>query len=221
MRERYDPSRCRGILSVWNDVAPEQEDFYERWYMGEHFPERLGVPGFIRGRRYEAIEADRNYFTFYELTHPDVLFSDAYIARLNTPTTWTSTIMGHWGSMFRTVCERVRRKGDAIGGYVAVARWEVPADLPLDLADRVFAALDEPGIVAVDLWRATERQNEMTTEASRRPERDLFITAAMVIEGTRQKSIEKAAARLPGLVAPAEPPRIGIYRMIALQEEPY
>jgi hypothetical protein len=43
----------------------------------------------------------------------------------------------------------------------------------------------------------------------------------MVIEGTRQKSIEKAAARLPGLVAPAEPPRIGIYRMIALQEEPY
>ena len=24
----------RGILSIWNDYPPDDEDFYERWYMG-------------------------------------------------------------------------------------------------------------------------------------------------------------------------------------------
>jgi hypothetical protein len=53
------PNAGTGILSVWNNIAPDVEDFYKRWYMSEHFPERLGVPGFLRGRRYAAIEADR------------------------------------------------------------------------------------------------------------------------------------------------------------------
>lgn len=40
--------------------------------MTEHFPERLGVPGFLRGRGYRAIDADRTYFTFYDLESPEV-----------------------------------------------------------------------------------------------------------------------------------------------------
>ena len=212
----------RGILSIWNDFPPEKEDFYERWYMGEHFPERLGVPGFLRGRRYEAIQADRKYFSFYDLENADVLFSDAYLARLNAPTAWTQTVMTSWGAMFRTVCERVRRHGDAVGGYVAVARWDGlngGADLPLDLADRMLAALDDPGIVAVDHWRATVRQNDATKEARSRPNADSTITAALIIEATRESSITRAAAQLPKLLGPSPAPSaIGLYRLIALQE---
>ena len=209
----------RGILSIWNDYPPDDEDFYERWYMGEHFPERLSVPGFLRGRRYEAIEADRKYFSFYDLENADVLFSPAYMARLNAPTAWTQTVMKSWGSMFRTVCERVRRRGHSVGGYVAVARWEAPASHPLDLADRVMAALDDPGIVALDHWRATERQNNATTEAKARPIADRTITAALIIEATRESSVIKAAAALPGLVgAGPAPSAIGLYRLIALQD---
>ena len=97
-------AECKGILSIWNDMDVEHEDFYEQWYMNEHFPERLGVPGFRRGRRYEAVEADRMYFSFYELDSPDVLFSEAYLARLNAPTAWTQRIMSVvLKGMFRTV----------------------------------------------------------------------------------------------------------------------
>ena len=109
----------RGILSIWNDMDAEHEDFYERWYMTEHFPERLGVPGFRRGRRYEAVEADRRYFTFYELDSPDVLFSNAYLARLAAPTAWTQRIMTVWKDMVRTVCERVERAGHAFDNHDA------------------------------------------------------------------------------------------------------
>ena len=34
-------AECKGILSIWNDMDVEHEDFYEQWYMNEHFPERL------------------------------------------------------------------------------------------------------------------------------------------------------------------------------------
>ncbi len=212
---------ARGILSVWNDYPPDAEDFYERWYMQEHFPERLGVPGFLRGRRYEAINADRKYFTFYDLENADVLFSPAYLARLNAPTAWTQSIMKSWDAMFRTVCERIRRRGTAVGGYAAVARWERPVALPLDLADRIMAGLDDPGIVAVDHWRATTRQNEATREAQTRPTADKLISAALIIEATRERSLMRAAAELPKLLGTAlAPDASGLYRLIALQEAP-
>lgn len=213
------PLAGTGILSVWNDIAPDMEDFYERWYMGEHFPERLGVPGFLRGRRYAAIDADRKYFTFYDLTDPEVLFSPAYLARLNAPTPWTQKVMGSWSGMFRTVCERVARTGSAVGAYVAVARWEQPVTLSAALATDLHARLDDPAIMAVDIWRATVQQNAPTAEAKTRTSPDRTITGALVIEATRVASAEKAAAhltaQLPGL---PKPDAIGIYGLIALQD---
>jgi hypothetical protein len=154
MPARISIGECKGILSIWNDMDVEHQDFYERWYMTEHFPERLGVPGFRRGRRYEAVEADRRYFSFYELDSPDVLFGEAYLARLNAPTAWTQRIMSVWKGMFRTVCERLERRGGALGGYVAVARWEAPVAVEPGIADRIREGLADPSVVAVDVWRA-------------------------------------------------------------------
>jgi len=219
MLHRPRSAVARGILSIWNDFPAEQEDFYERWYMGEHFPERLGVPGFIRGRRYEAIAADRRYFTCYELDTPEVMFSAPYLARLNDPTAWTTTVMGSWRSMFRTVCERVRRRGDAVGGFAIAARWEAPVELPLDLADRVFAALDDPGIVAVDTWRAFSSQNSPTKEAAMRAEPDRFVNAVLLIETTRERSIAAAKDRLKDVLPSSPLPQaVGAWRLIALQD---
>lgn len=219
MQAARAPLKGTGILSVWNDIAADAEDDYERWYMAEHFPERLGVPGFLRGRRYAAIEADRKYFTFYDLESPRVLFSEAYLARLNAPTPWTRRIMGHWGGMFLTVCERVARQGDAVGAYVAVARWDAPVTLDAPLAARLLERLADPAIVAIDVWRASTRQNASTAEAATRPAPDKTITGAVVIEATRVASVEKAAAALSRMLAPVPTPdAIGIYGLIALQD---
>jgi hypothetical protein len=210
---------CKGILSIWNDMDVEHEDFYEQWYMSEHFPERLGVPGFRRGRRYEAVEADRRYFSFYELDSPAVLFSEAYLARLNAPTTWTQRIMRLWKGMVRTVCERLERKGSALGGYVVAARWEMPAAPEPGIADRIRAGLADPSVVAVDVWRAWERQNAATEESQRRGTPDRMITAAVVVEATRLPSAARVVNRLPATLSnlPA-PSSVGLYRLIAIQD---
>lgn len=210
---------AKGVLSVWNNYDPAAEEFYERWYMTEHFPERLGVPGFLRGRRYRAIEADRQYFTFYELTSPDVLFSKAYLARLNAPTPWTQQAMRSWSAMFRTVCERVARAGEAVGGCAIVARFEASATFDAELAETIRGGLDDVTVVAVDLWRATPRQNDSTAESSNRPEPDHTISGAVIVETTSAPALQAIAHRLRPLLAAVstEAPIIGTYQLIALQ----
>ena len=215
------PAAAQGILSIWNDYPPEDAEFYERWYMGEHFPERLGVPGFLRGRRYRAIDADRTYFTFYELDSPDVLFSNGYIARLNEPTAWTSRIMTRWSAMFRTVCRRTARAGVAVGGFAVVARFEGPAQISRGQATLIREQLADAGVVAVDLWHAQPTQNAPSRESAKRAEADRTITAAVIVETTSEASARGARERLPGLLGElAVPTAIGLYALIAMQDAP-
>ena len=35
-----------GILALWNDCAEEGMADYERWYMAQHLPERVGATDF-------------------------------------------------------------------------------------------------------------------------------------------------------------------------------
>jgi len=73
------------VVAIWNDITgDDRANFYE-WHNREHIPERLGIPGFLRGRRYRAIEGtapgDREYFTLYEVRNLAVLGSEAYLAQ--------------------------------------------------------------------------------------------------------------------------------------------
>jgi hypothetical protein len=46
------PLRGKGAIAIWNGLAADGEDDFYRWHNTEHMPERVGVPGFLRGRRY-------------------------------------------------------------------------------------------------------------------------------------------------------------------------
>ena len=43
------------VLAIWNDIAPGGDAEFNHWHTREHVPERVGVPGFLRGRRYLAV----------------------------------------------------------------------------------------------------------------------------------------------------------------------
>ena len=38
----------KAALAMWWDMAPEMKADFEDWHSHEHFPERLGIPGFLR-----------------------------------------------------------------------------------------------------------------------------------------------------------------------------
>src|SRR4029453_7975918 len=84
------PLAGSAVLASWNDIAPGGDAEFDHWHTTEHIPERVSVPGFLRGRRYNAIAGNPTYFTLYETDTVAVLQSPAYLARLNAPTPWTA-----------------------------------------------------------------------------------------------------------------------------------
>jgi len=78
-----------GLLMVWADVPAEKEEEFNRWYNKEHLAERLAIPGFLSGARYEAAKGGPKHLACYELESPAVLESEAYKRAQAHPTEWT------------------------------------------------------------------------------------------------------------------------------------
>ena len=65
------------ILAIFNNVAPGREAEFEEWFQHEHLAERIGIPGFLIGRRHEAVTGLPRYFNFYVTRSAKVLNSAA------------------------------------------------------------------------------------------------------------------------------------------------
>jgi hypothetical protein len=68
----------KGLLLVAIDVDPAHEAELHRWYDEEHIAERMAIPGFLRARRFRALEGGPKYLALYDLETPEVLESAAY-----------------------------------------------------------------------------------------------------------------------------------------------
>ncbi len=82
-------TRGTGLLMLWTDVDPEHEAEFNRWYNEEHLAERLAVPGFLSGARYEAVKSGPKHLACYELEDAAVLESAAYKRVQANPSEWT------------------------------------------------------------------------------------------------------------------------------------
>ena len=80
-----------------------RDDFYE-WHNREHMPERVGIPGFRRGRRYVAISGTPEFFNLYEADSPETLSGQDYQNRLNAPTPWTQRVVPSFRNVARSIC---------------------------------------------------------------------------------------------------------------------
>lgn len=110
-------------LAIWFDVAPGDRAEVDAWYARQHLPERLSVPGFLRGRRYAAAGGGPGFFTFYETRDVGVLSSPPYLERLNHPTDWTRKVLPTFRGMMRTVYQQVAAApADAVADHLLTVR---------------------------------------------------------------------------------------------------
>jgi len=86
------------------DVVPEAVSEHDDWHTHEHLPERLSIPGFLRGTRWVALRGEPRYAVLYEVADLATLTSPAYLERLNKPSAWTSKMMPHYRGMSRGFC---------------------------------------------------------------------------------------------------------------------
>ena len=107
----------RAAVAMWWDISPEMKTEFEDWHSHEHMPERLSIPGFLRGTRWIALSGEPSYFILYEAARLAALRAGPYLERLNNPTPWSRKMMPHHRNMVRSLC-RVRA---SFGGGVAQA----------------------------------------------------------------------------------------------------
>ena len=174
-----------GVLAIWNGIAAEADADFLTWHMREHIPERVGVPGFLRGRRYIAEDGHPKYFNFYEAETADVFTSPAYLARLNDPTPWTRRVVAHFTDTSRTPCDVAATRGLGEGSWIEAIRLELgngdrfAAAAERDLLPALSAA---PGVVAAHLLRGRTETRTVTSETKLRGQPDRLAAWILLVE---------------------------------------
>lgn len=183
------PLMGSAALAIWNDIAPGGDDEFLHWHTLEHIPERVGVPGFLRGRRCVAVAGGPKYFTLYETESIGTLSGPAYVARLNDPTPWTRRSLPLFRNTKRTACRVSLSLGEGVGGVLAtldfgpeagrdeeLGAWLVGTTLP--------AIYERPGVVGAHLCQADVAATKVGTEEKKlRQEPDALARWVLLIEG--------------------------------------
>ena len=195
------------------DVAAEAVDEHDRWHTHEHLPERLSIPGFLRGTRCVATEGSPRYLVVYEVRDLQVLSSEAYLARLNDPTPWTRRMMPFYRGMSRGLCAVLGSFGLGLGGTASLIRFS--ADEPHAEHLRRWL-LDDllPGIpVAPGLGSAHLLQGAaaaaMTNEQRIRGA-DRGVDTAILITGYDPDAVSGSARQLGDTLRAKAPPSLGV-----------
>ncbi len=190
-----------GAVAIWHDIAPEGIDEFYAWHGRQHMPERVGIPGFLRGRRYIALEADLDFFNLYEATTPEVLTGPGYQERLNNPTPWTVATVKHFRDVARSLCRVAASFGNGEGGLVATWRYDVPPDMASvhteTMRREILPALAGRGIVAGAhlLVGDTEASAVKTEEVRARGGENVLPSWMIVLEGWGEEAPFRALCR--------------------------
>jgi len=174
----------KAAIAMWWEVAPEVRAEWEEWHTVEHMPERLSIPGFLRGSRWVSAES---YFVLYETTDLAVITSGPYLDRLNHPTPWSRKMMPHHRNMVRSLCLVRASHGRGLPGVMATLRFSRGKDLP-QLPSR-------KGVTGAHLLEA--QPMPAATEEQRIRGGDATADWVLLVGGYDAGAVEQAA-RQPG-----------------------
>jgi hypothetical protein len=189
----------KAVVAVWNDITPEGRSNFIEWHNRQHIPERVGIPGFHRGRRYIAEHGAPEYFTLYEAVDETVLSGPGYLQRLNNPTDWTREATSAFRNTERGVCGIVHSIGSGDGGYMLTARFDAETGertrLQEHLVERLGAIERLPWISGAHLCIADTAASGIET-AERKGRQISVPNWIVMIEGSSASMVETAASQL-------------------------
>ncbi|HEY6702043.1 MAG TPA: hypothetical protein VI137_14750 [Pseudolabrys sp.] len=201
-----------GILAIFNDCRAGREAEFEAWFQGEHLLERLAVPGFLFGRRHQAISGSSAYFNFYLVESPDVLTSKPYLERLDNPTPMTRKIMSEvFINVSRTLCRRTLRRGGFRGAFVVTARFLDDAPDAATLARLVEDLVQDTAVAACEIWDAVDPAGQPVSMEEKLRGGDKKIRACLMVDTLRQADAEKVGADLSRQFSRAD---VGVFRVL-------
>ncbi len=177
-----------GAVAIWHDIAPEGRAEFYRWHGREHMPERAAIPGFLRGRRYVALEGTPEYFNLYETLSPSTLTGADYLERLNHPTPWTVATVKHFRGVARSLCAVAGSLGEGQGGLIATFRYAIDdaaaaAHRQRMIASALPAIAAAAGVAGCHLLVADEAASALeTAERKVRAEKNIIPRWILLVE---------------------------------------
>ena len=191
------------VLVNWGGITEQKEIDYNQWHSIEHMPERLSLPGFLRGCRAIGIaktDIKHKYFMMYEAERKEVFISKKYLERLNNPTKWTKDILSHYISPSRTICNVIASKSVGFGGCISTIRFlesEIDSKHNVEtLKLSVPQTIKIDGITGMHVILGDNSFGQMKTEEklyrSSQGNDDQVISQAIIIEGLNYLALKKA-----------------------------
>ena len=191
------------VLVNWGGIVEEKDIEYNEWHSKEHMPERISLPGFLRGLRAVGIPGtniNHKYFMMYEAERKEVFTSKKYLERLNNPTEWTKEILSHYLSPSRTICSVISSKSIGVGGYFSTIRFlgeNIPKNQNVEnLKSFLPKILKLNGITGMHIILGDSSYGQMNTEEkkyrSSQGLNDQIVSQAVIIEGFNYHSLETA-----------------------------
>ena len=196
----------RGAVTIWNDIDPAGRETFYSWHEQEHMIERVGIPGFLRGRRYIAIDAEIEWFTLYETTTAAVMSGADYLARLNSPTEWTRRAVREFRNVTRGLTEVMAGRGKTDGACLLVAGIvaddNAAARLRTEAGGLIDALAEIPGICAAHMTEADRAASRVeTAEKRERGTPSEVPDMVVMIEASRPEPLGMAKAKLDDTLA--------------------
>jgi hypothetical protein len=160
-----------GAVAIWNGISEAGRAEFYAWHLHEHMPERVGIPGFLRGRRYRAADAltHPEFFTLYETQSFEVTSGNDYANRLNAPTTWTRSATSHFQTTSRALARVVASFGVGPGGVLLTVRFNISdedADGVTTLEHRLMDIANQAEITGAHLLKADDEASVAKTNES-------------------------------------------------------
>lgn len=175
-------------FDVEQAAIPEHDD----WHTHEHLPERLSIPGFLRGTRWVVVRGAPRYAVLYEVDRIETLQSRNYLERLNNPTPWTSTMMTYYRAMSRGLCSVEKSCGLGMGHFALLIRFKPAFDSSSSVAEWLGGELmphlaARPGLGSIHFLRSALAP-AMTSEQRIRGG-DSGVDWALLATGYQQDSL--------------------------------
>jgi hypothetical protein len=192
----------KGAVAIWHDVPRAARADYFEWHNREHMLERVSIPGFLRGRRYVALDGAPEFFTLYETESLDVLTGPHYMERLNNPTEWTRRVAPQIFNNVRSLCTVAVSIGSGVGGLVATLCYDVSPGSEAKQRALVESAIkcivERPGITGAHLCIGDVAASSVqTAEKKTRPTKARTPSWVVLVEGGADRaSLEGACAEL-------------------------
>ena len=126
----------RGLLAIWAGIDERYLVEYRKWHNLEHMEERVTIPGFYVGRRYQGTCAEPYFLMMYETVEAEVLRSEPYLHALNNSTPWTREALAQFKDPIRAIYSLICTVGKepaTDAPYIMIVKFDCDLESGTDL----------------------------------------------------------------------------------------